>query len=55
MAFSIKPKTKVVAVSIEPEVYVSGKFGVRVEDIVMVTEGGHRRLTGLDHELIINA
>ncbi|MHC4310434.1 MAG: M24 family metallopeptidase [Planctomycetota bacterium] len=40
--------------SIEPGVYMQGKLGMRVEDIVVVTEDGHRRLTGLDYELIIN-
>jgi len=35
-------------------VYLQGKFGVRIEDIVVVTEGKCRRLTGLDYELIIN-
>lgn len=40
--------------SIEPGVYLPGKFGIRIEDIVVVAEGGYCRLTGLDHELIIN-
>lgn len=40
--------------SVEPGVYMPGKLGMRVEDIVAVTEDGHRRLTGLDYELIIN-
>jgi Xaa-Pro aminopeptidase len=40
--------------SIEPGVYLSGKFGIRIEDIVVVTEDKCRCLTGLDHELIIN-
>jgi len=41
--------------SIEPGVYLPGKFGIRIEDIVVVTEGERRCLTGLDHELIVNA
>ncbi|MBW7882398.1 MAG: aminopeptidase P family protein [Caldilineaceae bacterium] len=39
--------------SIEPGIYLPGKFGVRVEDIVVVTEEGVRCLTGLGHELIV--
>jgi Xaa-Pro aminopeptidase len=39
--------------SVEPGVYLQGKFGIRIEDIVVVTEGESRCLTGLDHELIV--
>jgi Xaa-Pro aminopeptidase len=39
--------------SVEPGIYLPGRFGVRIEDIVAVTQGGCRRLTGLDHELIV--
>lgn len=39
--------------SIEPGIYLAGRFGVRIEDIVVVTENECRRLTGLDHELIV--
>jgi Xaa-Pro aminopeptidase len=38
-------------VTIEPGVYVPGRFGVRIEDMVVVTEDGHRRLSGLDKAL----
>jgi Xaa-Pro aminopeptidase len=37
--------------SIEPGVYLSGRFGVRIEDIVTVTEDGGRRLNTTDHGL----
>jgi Xaa-Pro aminopeptidase len=37
--------------SIEPGVYLPGRFGVRIEDIVTVTEGGGRRLNNTTHEL----
>jgi Xaa-Pro aminopeptidase len=41
--------------SIEPGVYLSGRFGVRIEDIVTVTEDGGRRLNNTSHELQIVA
>lgn len=39
--------------SIEPGVYLVGQFGVRIEDIVIVTQSGVRNLTGFDHSLVI--
>ncbi len=39
--------------SIEPGIYLQGKFGIRIEDIVVVTNDGCHCLTGLDHDLII--
>jgi Xaa-Pro aminopeptidase len=41
--------------SVEPGVYLQHKFGIRIEDIVVVTAGACRCLTGLDHNLIIKA
>ena len=41
--------------SVEPGVYLQHKFGIRIEDIVVVTAGECRCLTGLDHNLIIKA
>jgi Xaa-Pro aminopeptidase len=32
-------------VTVEPGVYVPGEFGIRVEDLVVVTEAGHRNLS----------
>jgi Xaa-Pro aminopeptidase len=40
--------------SVEPGIYLPGKFGVRIEDIVVVTEAECRNLTGVAHELIVN-
>jgi Xaa-Pro aminopeptidase len=39
--------------SVEPGIYVPGSFGVRIEDIVTVTEDGGRRLNDSTHELQI--
>jgi Xaa-Pro aminopeptidase len=39
------------AFSIEPGVYFSGSFGVRLEDVVIVTEGGAKPLTEAPREL----
>ena len=39
--------------SIEPGIYLAGRFGVRVEDIVTVTESGGERLNNTDHALHI--
>jgi Xaa-Pro aminopeptidase len=39
--------------SIEPGIYLPDRFGVRIEDIVTVTEDGGRRLNTTSHELRI--
>jgi D-alanyl-D-alanine dipeptidase len=39
--------------SIEPGIYLPNEFGVRIEDIVAVTEDGGRRLNTTSHELTI--
>jgi Xaa-Pro aminopeptidase len=41
--------------SIEPGVYLSGRFGVRIEDIVTVTAVGGQRFNNTPHELQIVA
>ncbi|MFJ9737800.1 aminopeptidase P family protein [Streptomyces sp. NPDC101166] len=39
--------------SVEPGVYLPGRFGVRIEDIVTVTQDGGRRLNDTTRELVI--
>jgi Xaa-Pro aminopeptidase len=38
-------------VTVEPGVYLPGRFGVRIEDLVVVTPEGHRNLSGLPKKL----
>jgi Xaa-Pro aminopeptidase len=40
-------------VTVEPGVYVPGELGVRIEDLVVVEEGGCRNLSGLSKELLL--
>ncbi len=38
-------------VSVEPGVYLAGRFGVRIEDLVVVQDGGHRNFNSFTKEL----
>ena len=40
-------------VTIEPGIYIPGKFGVRIEDFLLFEEGGNRNLTETPKELLI--
>ncbi len=39
--------------TVEPGIYLPGKFGVRIEDMVIVTDSGHENITKSKKELII--
>ncbi len=39
--------------SVEPGIYLPGEFGVRIEDLVLVTEDGHEILNKHTKELNI--
>jgi Xaa-Pro dipeptidase len=40
------------AYSVEPGIYIAGKWGMRLEDIVVATADGPRRLNNSDHSLV---
>ena len=39
------------AVTVEPGIYLPGRFGVRIEDLVIVGEDGVRNLSGVTKDL----
>ncbi|MCL2507811.1 MAG: Xaa-Pro peptidase family protein [Oscillospiraceae bacterium] len=40
-------------VTVEPGIYMPGRFGVRIEDMALVTEDGYENLTGCTKELLV--
>ncbi len=40
-------------VTVEPGIYIPGKFGVRIEDMALITENGHKNLTLVDKRLLV--
>jgi Xaa-Pro aminopeptidase len=49
----VQPLVPGMCFSIEPGIYLKGRFGVRIEDIVTVTADGGRRLNTTDHGLAV--
>jgi Xaa-Pro aminopeptidase len=41
------------AFSVEPGIYIAGKWGMRLEDIVVATETGPRRMNDAPRELVV--
>ena len=40
------------AFSVEPGIYIAGRWGMRLEDIVVATDAGPQRLNNADHSLV---
>jgi Xaa-Pro aminopeptidase len=41
------------AYSVEPGIYVPGKWGMRLEDIVVATDNGPQAVNHANHQLVI--
>ncbi len=44
---------KNMVITIEPGIYINNKFGIRIEDLVLVTNNGYEILSNIDKELIV--
>ena len=52
-AGNAEPVEEGMVFSVEPGVYLPGKFGIRIEDIVAAEPGGSRSLTRSTHDLVV--
>lgn len=48
-----KPMPAGAVISAEPGIYIPGRFGVRIEDVLVLREGGCENITGFPKELIV--
>ena len=55
MAGNETPLAEGMVFSVEPGIYLPGQYGIRIEDIVVVTDSGVRTLTGFDHDLVVKS
>ncbi|MBR4000098.1 MAG: M24 family metallopeptidase, partial [Clostridia bacterium] len=39
-------------ITVEPGIYIEGKYGCRIEDMVLITKGGKQNLTDCPKEMI---
>ncbi len=54
-AYNLSDQTKLLpgmVLSVEPGIYLPGKFGVRIEDVAVITDDGYENLTHSPKELI---
>ncbi|MGN0394543.1 MAG: M24 family metallopeptidase [Coprococcus sp.] len=40
-------------ITVEPGIYISGQFGVRIEDLIVVTENGYTNLTASEKKMLV--
>ena len=48
-----KPLPAGAVISAEPGIYIPGKLGVRIEDVILITPEGRRNLTKAPKDLIV--